>query len=725
MNEDQPDNEHKKSTDGNSLFETLSLDTPSNQSIVIAVALAILVVLTRAYIYTEVFRGGDVLLLANDPYRYRYVVDGVVLISKGPLDPTTLTNGTTTPLFVAVLAWISMILGGTLDTVGIVLAWYPPVVALLTAGVVYLIVVRVTDYRWAGVLAVVALAITPIHTVRSALGYADHHAFDYLLLALTALVLVWLATSDFQGQWRSRIGWLLALILGVAVSGQLLAWDGGAILLIPIGVYAAFTSISSVRAGLSPIVENAFLVIGLAIAAVLTLVPYQLLGWHSKLPELVFIPTMLFLGVLGVFLVAEGVHRANLSARVLAGLEIVGFGLLLGIIWRVPQTRAVLEQGINHFTRTSGGEIAEGLSLLAGPYGIIIGPFSFFGLLLFLAVPSLVAVSVIAYRSHRPEWIALTVYTVFFFGLAIVQRRFAGELSVFVAIFAALSFLYVAQYLDIVEGFSPFGGRRPELRLASETSTLSLVLFLVLMVGAVVASSYMIPMYMGQATIDGEDQEAALAIADYVDEHDLEYPETKVMSTWDRNRMYNYFVSHRDVPALRYSYSKANYVGFLGSTEPERQFEEHAGSIGFVVTKQGEMPLIDALLTSADGTSTTMYTRLQRHFGSSYEDVPGVANYKAVYANEDGSLKVFRLVPGATLQGMAEPNATVEVSTEVSLNHGTFTYSTFTTADAEGRYNVTVPNPGEYSVVSDTGLETEVSVTLSAIEEGATVEVSD
>lgn len=721
-----PENHDQSSEGDDRAVDWLPLiDQPFRDWLGVGVALVILVLLTRIFIFPAVFRRGEVVLLANDPYRYRFVVDGIVLAAEGPLDPTVLTNGTTTPLYVAVLSWLSMLFGGGLTTVGMVLAWYPPIVALLTVGVVYLISVRVTNQRWVGVIAAIALAITPIHAVRSALGYADHHAFDYLLLGLTALAIVWLATAEFDARWQSRKGWALAGLLGAGVSSQVLAWDGGVILLVPIGIYVALSSISAVRADRSPLGDNRFLVIGLAIGAILAVIPYFVLDWHSKLPEVVFMPTILFAGVIGVLVVAEGIFRLYRSATLLALVQLVGLGMLLAIIPRISQTQAVLDQGINHFTRTTGGVIAEGVPMVVSATDIISGPLWLFGALLFLAIPAVIGAGVVAYRSHRPEWIALVVYLVFFLALALVQRRFAGELSVFVAVFAAITFIYLAQYQNIVEGFSPFDEAERSLSLVPETDTRSLVIFFILMVTIVAASAYMLPIMMNSATIDGDDHDAALAIHDYSEEHELEYSETKVMSTWDRNRMYNYFVSHRAVPALRYSYSKANYVDFLASTDPEQQYGEHGGSIGFVVTKQGEMPLIDVLLASGEQTSTTMYTRLQRHFGSSYEDVPGVANYKAVYANEDGSLKVFRLVPGATLQGMAEPNTTVEVSTDVSLDHGTFTYSTYTTADAEGRYNVTVPNPGEYTVVSDAGLDTDVSVTLSAIEEGATVEVAD
>ncbi len=79
----------------------------------------------------------------------------------------------------------------------------------------------------------------------------------------------------------------------------------------------------------------------------------------------------------------------------------------------------------------------------------IIGPLLLFGSVLALALPSLAWATRRALRAHRPAWLAASVYGWYFLALALVQLRFAGELSVFVAPFASLVFVHLAAAVDL------------------------------------------------------------------------------------------------------------------------------------------------------------------------------------------------------------------------------------------------------------------------------------
>jgi dolichyl-diphosphooligosaccharide--protein glycosyltransferase len=81
---------------------------------------------------------------------------------------------------------------------------------------------------------------------------------------------------------------------------------------------------------------------------------------------------------------------------------------------------------------------------------------------------------------------------------------------------------------------------------------------------------------------------------------------------------------------------------------------------------------------------------------------------------------VFTLVPGATLAATAAPNTTVTVTTTTTMAgaDATIEYDRRVETDAEGRYRVTVPYPGEYTVPNGT-----VTVPESAVLNGTDVRV--
>jgi dolichyl-diphosphooligosaccharide--protein glycosyltransferase len=147
----------------------------------LAGALAVVALFRTVFSYGAVFRDGAVVLSGNDPYAYRYVVESLLAAGKGVdaalLNELGMANGE--PFMVATLYWLSDLFGGTASSVGTVMAWYPVASALLTGLLLYVLAVRLTDDRRVGLAAVVFLATTPAHALRTSLGFADHHAFDY------------------------------------------------------------------------------------------------------------------------------------------------------------------------------------------------------------------------------------------------------------------------------------------------------------------------------------------------------------------------------------------------------------------------------------------------------------------------------------------------------------------------------------------------------------------
>jgi dolichyl-diphosphooligosaccharide--protein glycosyltransferase len=326
--------------------------------------------------------------------------------------------------------------------------------------------------------------------------------------------------------------------------------------------------------------------------------------------------------------------------------------------------------------------IAEGRSILSGDS---LGWLLLFGFVLVVAVPTLAWASHRAYLGGRTLLVP-AVYCWYFFVLAVLQVRFAGQLAMFAAVFAGLGFVYLASVVDVVDP-PAFESRRVvpvSLSIPDRQTVAYLVVLLVLVAGL---SAVQVPVKISQITTDGGDYRAAAWMQDHAAERGLEYPGNYVLSPWGENRMYNYFVNGR---SDSYVYAQNNYDRFLQSTEPERWYERLRDRVGFVVVD----------LHGAD--PETLQSRLSSGFGSRQSGAPGLEHYRARYVSPGGEPAVFTLVPGGTFTGTAQPNETITVSTDVDLPGASFTYERSVQTTMDGRYAVTAPYPGTYVVGENT-----------------------
>ncbi|MFW6017907.1 MAG: LamG-like jellyroll fold domain-containing protein [Halapricum sp.] len=707
LNPDAVADDDSESGASPSLLTDLSVSAPEVDRVTaigLAGALA-LVVLFRLLPYPSVFQNGDVVLSGNDPYAYRYLVHQLLADSGGILDLSTLSElpdgiAHGEPLLVATLWWVSALFGGAAD---VVLAWYPVVSAVVTALVVYVLTVRVTADRRAGIAAVALLAIMPGHAFRTGLGFADHHAFDYPWLALTALAVVGLADRDV----RDRATWGWALALGVGVGGQTLAWDAGPLLLVPLAAYVVLVVPSWVRAGRSPLREGAGLAVGLGVGAALVAGGHHLFGWHST--EVAATPALLLAGTGGVLALGAVARRFEVGVRPVVAAEVGG--LIAGVFvirTLLPSLSAQLMDGIDFLLTTEG--IAETTSIVSGRVGSLVGPVFLFGFALFLAVPYLAWASWRCYRRHEPELLAVSAYAWVFLVLGIVQARFAGQLALFVAVFGGLGFVHLAAWVDLTEYpelFGDVGGSQgpssrpdesseragpddlewPERREALYTAGLGL--------GVGSLGAVMTPIKHAQLTIDDAMYEAAAFMREYADEQGWEYPDDYVFSRWGRNRVYNWFVNGE---SRSYGYAQSNFEDFVTSTDGGEWYERLRDRVGFVVVGD-ELPI--------DAGGETIYERLwSENLGIETD------HYRAVWTSADDSRRVYTLVPGAQVTGPAPDGETVAIEgdVEVSENPLQITHDMNT---SHGVYHETIPLPGRYDVGSRS-----VDVSVSDVRKG-------
>lgn len=657
----------------------------------------ILVVSLRLLSYPRVFRGEHVVLSANDPYYYRYWIDLLLTNPEFSLSnlPGEVTNGE--PFFLITLWFSAVIVGGTQKVAGHILAWYPVVSAVITALLVYGISVLVTDDRRISLAAVAMLAVLPGHAMRTSLGFADHHAFDYVWLTLTLLgivVIVCEANNQRRGRFPVGAG---VILISVGVAAQILAWEAGPLLIIPIGLFLATDTLLAVHRNQTPLRTGGPVLLGTGLGALLTWSIHATLGWHTTL--VASAPALLTLGGIGVLALGELGRRYDMSAKALAVSEVFGFvvGALLLAFFR-PEFWARLNSAVTG-KLLERSEVAEVHSL----FGESVGWLLLFGFLLFLGVPYMAWATREILKDIR--WLSPVVYGWYFFGLSIIQVRFVGEFSPVMAIFAGLGFVHLAERVDIAARPAPFADSKPSQLRIPDTKELRALVLLFLLVTSL--SILQVPVKTSQLTVPEEQYETTVWMAEYSAERNLTHPEDFVFSERSWNRLYNYFVNGR---SRSYIYAEDHFGPFVSSPNPVKWYDRLKNNAGFIVTTP-------RVVTN----ESNIGTRLHRHNGSRVGSVSGLAHYRLQFVSSGGQFKVFRLVKGAVITGTAEPNATVEVQTRVEIGDSSFTYIRQTTANAEGNFAVRVAHPGTYTVqdgtvhVSDSDVKNGTSVSAGAV----------
>ncbi|MDT3434244.1 STT3 domain-containing protein [Haloarcula sp. 1CSR25-25] len=690
---------------GVAIGDALEFDVDARAAGLLVAALAVVFV-ARTYVIGSIYRGGDIVLSSNDPYYYRYHVEQVAANAGSVADtgalavlPGSVTNGE--PLMVATLWLVASLFGGSKDVIGHVLAWYPVVSALVTGVLLYLLAVRVSSDRRVGLASVLFLAFIPGHAFRTSLGFADHHAFDYPWLGLTALALVVaLTTVTDRASLRRPQPWLAAVGIGVGIAGQVLAWEAGPLLVLPVSLVVLGQTLLDVSNDRSALVRNAPVLAGVGLGAGLAGAVHSIAGWQTAL--VAGTPALLTAGTVVVIGTAEAARRFGGTARQLVAVD-VGLGVVALIVFRFGLTEqwGTFSRRLDTLFRSDG--IAETYGLFsADAFGFLF----LLGLTLLLALPAMVWGISLA-RNDGSGWLIASSYAWVLFALAVIQVRFVGELAPFLSLFAGLAFVWAASWVDVARPVLTTSNSDLRDALVPDSRALVSLFVLFLLFGGL--GMVQVPVKTSQVLVEDGTYGAATAVEADAADRGLEHPENYVLSRWGQNRVYNYFVSGE---SESYADARQTYGPFLAATAPEEAYNRISGRAGYVVTTGTGLE-----------EPTTMYVRLHQHFGSRNGDVDGLAHYRPLFVSEDGGHRAFAVVPGGTVRGTAAPNSTVSVATTVAVSDREVPYERQTTANRNGEFAVTVPNPGTYTVTTADGGEATVEVPEQTVYDGGNVTV--
>lgn len=672
-----------------------SLPQLNQTELALLVCLLTFVVAVRLTPLPNVYYKGHIVLSSNDPYFYRYWVES--LLSNPDITLSSLPRGVTQgePLFISTLWFISLTFGGSLQTAGHVMAWYPVVSALITAMLVYLIAYLLSDDPRIGFAAVAMLAVIPGHAFRTSLGFADHHAFDYPWLVLTLLGIVILSSLDDPRSKTVSVKTFFAVIaISLGVAAQTLAWDNGPLLLIPIGVFIVVDGLRAVHQETSPLRTGGPVVAGVAVGAIVTWSVHVTFGWHTDLVAAA--PLILKFGCIGVVAIGTIVNRLGLDELHLLVIDIVG--LVTGII----SLQSLRPEFWNQFTTRLESILLARRAIVetSGLFGESLGWLLLLGFALFIGVPYLAWGTYNARQTGR--WVAPVCYGWYFIGLAAIQVRFVGELAPIIAVFAGFGFVHLVSVVDLGREPTPFADNRiNSIGLPKSRELMQLALIFLLIFGFGIVQT---PIQINKVIISEPQADAAIWMAEDSADRKLTYPDNYVFSEWGRNRFYNYFVSGQ---SLSYGYARSNYGSFVLTTEPEVWYNRLRNHRGYIVTTPDVVQ-----------NSENIGKQLHRYNGAGSARSMALAHYRLVHVTGEGAYKIFQVVPGAILSGTAHPNSTVVARTRVDLTELSFEYERRTTSSPNGSYKIRVSQPGHYDVWN-----TSVSVSQKSVHSGSVVSV--
>jgi dolichyl-diphosphooligosaccharide--protein glycosyltransferase len=713
----------------------------------------------RINTYSFVLRDGTVVSGLNDPYYFRDWMEQLLAAADGPTDLSILseTSGQAfdgvRPATHALNWWLAELTGPDF-----VAAWLPVASSLAVGVLLFGIAYRLTRDIRVGFTTVGMFAFIPLHAVYSGIGFLDHQVHQYFWLAVLLTGLVLLAgplrathtddsapVSEYLTTPRT---WGIATLTGIAVGVSVHIWNGSALVISPLFVYIVLRVPTDVRAGLSPVRALLPVVTATAVGASFALGLHLLLNWGQLYIALT--PAYVVSVSTVIICVGEIWRRFSLPPVTLIPIEGITAAVGAWIVARTtPDTVAEYNQSLEFVLNNEN--IAEVVSLFDP--NILIGPFLRLGVTFFIAIPALLWITISVAWSYKPGWLSIVVYTWVFLAAATIQNRFAGQLSVVIAVFAGLGFAVLLGRLGIIRPVTEFPGPGPIATLSQAITTHAetdegddpesdetgtegppaspdrtqdrgsitrlgspttrrayLALGSSLAVTGVVSAA-LVDAQTRETSYSDAEYRAAQAIATHQEIVSREYPANFVLSRWGSNRMYNYFVNGE---SKGYDFARNTYPDFLTEQSPDEWAENNRDRVGYVVIEAED----------ADLPPGTAYHMLQERLGVAMEYRNPLSHYRLLSLAGDGdspddwTLSAFAIVPGATITGTGTPGETVTAGTEVSVSGVTFPYQQAAAVNDEGEFALTVSYPGEYSLKG-----TQVQISESAIITGQSFSV--
>jgi oligosaccharyl transferase (archaeosortase A-associated) len=360
-------------------------------------------------------------------------------------------------LFDQVLATTALVVGSgnpSTSTIDLVLAFTPPVLAVLTAVTVYWLSKSISN-RWGGLVAVGVLALTPgLFLSHSMIGFIDHHIAETLLVSISLLSCVKFADRSESGKLvlseirtsplASPITW--GVFAGVVNGLYLLIWPPGLLYLAILSVFLVTAIITEYLKRNDPF--------KLALPGGMMMITSGIIVFPFMMSSTLSVTTLSLIQVLVPISVGTGCLFLGFTARQAGqsphrkGLYLIGFVTVTSTVIGVLAVAkpSIIDFFVQNSSRVfwfigheGGTEIAEA-STLSNPFRF---GFITYGFALIAATFGWVLMTgeVLIKRSGNPTRLLLTTFGLFMASATITQPRFDYYLVIAIAVFTAY-FIY-------------------------------------------------------------------------------------------------------------------------------------------------------------------------------------------------------------------------------------------------------------------------------------------
>lgn len=642
-----------------------------------------------------------------------------------------------------------------------ILAWVPPLLGALCVLALTALARRHFDGPVA-ILAGALLAVLPAHFWYSQLGFLDHH----VAVALASVLVLWALLATLCSDALRP-----ALALGSALAMALLLWPGCLLE----AALVATALLARVLRTADPVLARARARRCAAVFAIATLwvAPLGLTSewprWGELSPLVLsrFQPLVLAAAALWFAALAELWRWAGVPASAagrLAGAGGVGAALALLLVAGAPELRTGIADAWAWLARREEFQavVAESEPLLTSERSVrtagrLLTP-------LVWTTPALLAALVWLARRRGP-WPAGAVvagWCLAFFGAALAQRRFVASLAAPFALSVAACAVPAARELR----------RRIAGRPLAASLALGIVAVASFALARPVADFYAHPLANLLRAARGEPpairgwqrtQRGLVPIARWLAAHSpptsgwldpTARPEYGVLAAWGDGHLLRW-VARRPVVQDNFG----DDVGTRNFALAERYYAATSEQEALAILADLQVRYV---LVRGSGSGhgegyapESLFARLHWLKGSSGSlgagpqgaviRVPALAQHRllldaeardAQAGHSRPAYKLYEIVPGAHVTGTAAPGALVTLRLPLHAgSSGRFVYATETTADASGRYELTLPYANQGSVtdlrpaahyeLSSGALRATLAIDESAVREGRRIQGPD
>ncbi|WMW24378.1 oligosaccharyl transferase, archaeosortase A system-associated [Methanolobus sediminis] len=655
------------------------------------------------------------------------------------------------PLYDQLIAGLALIVGNgnpSINTIEIVSAIFPALIGALTILPLYYLASTVFEKRTALISALI-LSLIPAHLAISEVGFTDHHVAEVFLsttaYALFAVSLKYghevnLSVSNIKNRDIKLIlkPIVLAVAAGCILTIAVFTWLGSPIFLGIIGIYAFVQLTIDVKnERLSEYVLISVIATYMTIFLLVLPVIGRLLrpdlnmsGMFISWFHVLFILSLLIMSLLGgiianIFIKKE-IHWKYYVASVLA-ISMTG-AVLINIA--LPNFYHNVVAGIHYLIGSSGflETITEARPILFDETFTTSHVWSSFTIFSLTAVMGLFAfVTDMHKKNYSSEMLFFCTWTAIILILTLYQRRFAYMLAIN---FAILSGYFTNTLYNIWKNEQEQNKKRKTKKEASKTplweTITNITIISIFMI--IISFFFFAPIVdtVSNPGIPSADWQESL---NWLESNSLETsfylemnnsPEYGVLSWWDYGNWILY-MAKRPVVANNFQTGVEDSARFfITSNRSESLSILEKRNVKYVITDNlmttgkfksifdisGESSYkgkeIEEFIQGEDFLKTTLF-KLHLFDGS------GIGYLRLIHESEWGGLnegvynfyqnytynknvKVFEYVPGAIVEGFANPEQKVYARTNVTLSNGrVFEYQNEATANESGWYELKLP----------------------------------